>query len=94
MFKPITPGVNLSELEEEILEIWRKEKTFEKSLNKKSPKGDWTFLDGPPFVTGIFFIEACPYIGKPFKLHPFIHPSAHPLFPLSFQPNSLQPNSL
>lgn len=53
MFKPVTPGVNLSDLEEQILEIWKKDKTFEKSLNKNSPKGDWKFLDGPPFVTGM-----------------------------------------
>lgn len=53
MFKPVKPGVSLSELEEEIIKIWKKENTFEKSLEKDSPKGDWTFLDGPPFVSGM-----------------------------------------
>ena len=51
MFKPVKPGVNLSQLEEEIIKVWKEEKTFQKSLEKDSPKGDWTFLDGPPFVT-------------------------------------------
>ena len=53
MFKPVNSGVNLSDLEEEIIKIWKEEKTFQKSLEKESPKGDWTFLDGPPFVTGM-----------------------------------------
>lgn len=38
--------------EERILEFWRANKTFEKSLNKKSPKGHYVFYDGPPFATG------------------------------------------
>jgi len=38
--------------EERILEFWKENKTFEKSLNKKSPKGHYVFYDGPPFATG------------------------------------------
>lgn len=38
--------------EERILEFWRNNKTFEKSLEKKSPKGHFVFYDGPPFATG------------------------------------------
>ncbi|MFA6511368.1 MAG: class I tRNA ligase family protein, partial [Candidatus Paceibacterota bacterium] len=38
--------------EERILEFWRENKTFEKSLEKKSPKGNYVFYDGPPFATG------------------------------------------
>jgi isoleucyl-tRNA synthetase len=38
--------------EEKILEFWRENKTFEKSLAKKSPKGHYVFYDGPPFATG------------------------------------------
>jgi isoleucyl-tRNA synthetase len=38
--------------EERILEFWRENKTFEKSLEKKSPKGQYVFYDGPPFATG------------------------------------------
>src|SRR3989344_4636265 len=52
MFKPVYPKVNFSEIEEEILSFWKKNKIFEKSLEKDSPHGGWTFLDGPPFVTG------------------------------------------
>lgn len=39
--------------EEKILEFWREHKTFEKSLAKESPKGNYVFYDGPPFATGL-----------------------------------------
>ncbi len=38
--------------EEKILEFWREHKTFEKSLTKDAPKGNYVFYDGPPFATG------------------------------------------
>jgi isoleucyl-tRNA synthetase len=38
--------------EEAILAFWEREKIFEKSLNKESPKGEYVFYDGPPFATG------------------------------------------
>src|SRR3989338_2942425 len=39
--------------EEEILKFWQKNKIFEKSLAKLSPKGEFVFYDGPPFATGL-----------------------------------------
>jgi len=53
MFKPVSSNINFPQIEEEILQYWKKNKTFEKSLEKDAPNGDWTFLDGPPFVTGM-----------------------------------------
>lgn len=53
MFKPVKPNVNFPELEKEILEFWKKNKIFEKTLIKNAPEGKWTFLDGPPFITGL-----------------------------------------
>lgn len=44
--------MNIPEIEKRILEFWQKNKIFEKSLSKKSPKGDFVFYDGPPFATG------------------------------------------
>jgi isoleucyl-tRNA synthetase len=44
--------MNIPEQEKTILEFWKKDKTFEKSLDKKSSKGDFVFYDGPPFATG------------------------------------------
>lgn len=44
---------NFPQNEKEILRFWDKDKTFEKSLKKKSSKqGDFVFYDGPPFATG------------------------------------------
>jgi len=43
---------NFPKIEEEILKFWKEQKIFKKSLAKDSPKGDFTFYDGPPFATG------------------------------------------
>lgn len=39
--------------EEQILAFWKEHKTFEKSLEKEAPKGEFVFYDGPPFATGL-----------------------------------------
>lgn len=39
--------------EEAILAFWERERIFERSLAKPSPKGDFVFYDGPPFATGL-----------------------------------------
>ncbi len=39
--------------EEEVLAFWKENHIFEKSLQKKSPKGEFIFYDGPPFATGL-----------------------------------------
>ncbi|MDD5720861.1 MAG: class I tRNA ligase family protein [Candidatus Pacebacteria bacterium] len=38
--------------EEKILEFWKENKTFEKSLAKKSPQGEFVFFEGPPTANG------------------------------------------
>ncbi len=53
MFKPVSPVVDFPKLEEEILEYWKKNKIFEKSIESRPLNKKWTFLDGPPFVTGV-----------------------------------------
>ncbi len=44
---------SFSEMEEEILQFWDKSQTFQRSLKKKDPQGDFVFYDGPPFATGL-----------------------------------------
>ncbi|MEK9209540.1 MAG: isoleucine--tRNA ligase, partial [Patescibacteria group bacterium] len=39
--------------EEEILEFWKKNKIFEKTLAKTKNKKPYVFYDGPPFATGL-----------------------------------------
>ncbi|HEX8591450.1 MAG TPA: class I tRNA ligase family protein [Candidatus Paceibacterota bacterium] len=39
--------------EEEVLAFWKENQIFEKTLEKKAPKGEFVFYDGPPFATGL-----------------------------------------
>lgn len=39
--------------EEVILQFWKENNVFQKSLEKDSPKGEFVFYDGPPFATGL-----------------------------------------
>lgn len=39
--------------EEKVLSFWNTHNTFQKSLDKKSPEGEYVFYDGPPFATGL-----------------------------------------
>lgn len=38
--------------EEKVLEFWKENKIFEKSLEKESPKGEYVFYEGPPTANG------------------------------------------
>ncbi|MBQ6605906.1 isoleucine--tRNA ligase [Candidatus Saccharibacteria bacterium] len=40
------------EYEKAILEWWKKDKTFEKSINQREIDNSYVFYDGPPFITG------------------------------------------
>ena len=42
-----------NEVESEVLEFWKQDKTFERSVKKAAPKGEYVFYDGPPFATGL-----------------------------------------
>ncbi|MDP3948742.1 MAG: class I tRNA ligase family protein [bacterium] len=44
---------NLPQEEEKVLEFWKKNKIFEKSLEKTKRGKPFTFYDGPPFATGL-----------------------------------------
>ncbi len=52
-FKPVSPNVDFPKLEKELIEYWKKNKIFEKSVEARPKDKRWTFLDGPPFVTGM-----------------------------------------
>ena len=53
MFNPVDPKVDFAKLEEKITEYWKKNNIFEKSISSRPAGKRWTFLDGPPFVTGM-----------------------------------------
>lgn len=52
MFKKIDPKLNLPEEELKVLDFWRKEGIFQKSLEKEAPKGEFVFYEGPPTANG------------------------------------------
>lgn len=47
------PKGPLAEREEEVLNFWNSNSTFEDSLTKEAPKGEYIFYDGPPFANGL-----------------------------------------
>lgn len=51
-FKPVSSQVNFAEIDKELIKFWKENKVFEKSVEGKPEDKRWTFLDGPPFVTG------------------------------------------
>jgi len=53
MFTKPDPKQSFPKLEEQTLERWKKEKTFEKSLEKNKGRPEYVFYDGPPFATGL-----------------------------------------
>lgn len=53
MFPPVNPKVRFPELEKEILEFWRKERIFQRSIDERNKENSFTFYDGPPFATGL-----------------------------------------
>lgn len=43
----------IKDIENEIIDFWKKDKTFEKSLEKTKKSKPYVFYDGPPFATGV-----------------------------------------
>ena len=53
MFKPVNNKVNFAQMEEGILEFWKKNDTFKKSIEQRPADNEYVFYDGPPFATGL-----------------------------------------
>ena len=51
--KNFREAANFPELENEILNFWDKDKTFEKSIENRQDAESFSFYDGPPFATGL-----------------------------------------
>ena len=52
-FTPVNAQISFPELEENILSYWKENHIFEKSVESRPADKTWTFLDGPPFITGL-----------------------------------------
>ncbi|MDA3940259.1 MAG: isoleucine--tRNA ligase [Spirochaetia bacterium] len=53
MYKPVNSKVSFPEMEEKILEFWKKNNIFKKSINQRDGSEEFVFYDGPPFATGL-----------------------------------------
>lgn len=51
-YSPVSPDVNLSEQENQLLKFWDDKQIFQKSLYTEGRK-TYSFYDGPPFATGL-----------------------------------------
>ncbi len=52
-FDPVDTRVNFPDIEGKLIDYWKENKIFEKSVDNNPKDKTWTFLDGPPFITGI-----------------------------------------
>ena len=52
-FSPVSLSTSFPEIEESVLSFWKENKIFEKSVEFRPKEKKWTFLDGPPFITGM-----------------------------------------
>ncbi|MBR7835645.1 isoleucine--tRNA ligase [Actinospica durhamensis] len=53
MYRPVPAQVDLVALEHEVLELWRRESVFRKSLEATADGPRWTFYEGPPTANGM-----------------------------------------
>jgi len=51
-FKKFETKVNIPKREEEIIEFWKKNKIFEKSVEQRDPENRFVFYEGPPTANG------------------------------------------
>jgi len=52
MFNPLPDPISYPELEREILEVWKRESVFEKSIELRDQARSFTFYEGPPTANG------------------------------------------
>ncbi|HPZ81078.1 MAG TPA: class I tRNA ligase family protein, partial [Candidatus Atribacteria bacterium] len=52
MFKPLGELSRLAQQEEEVLEFWKKNEIFQKSLKQREGCPRFTFYEGPPTTNG------------------------------------------
>ena len=52
MFKPVSPRLNATEMEEAILEFWKNEDIFKRSTEQRQGGPEYVFYEGPPTANG------------------------------------------
>lgn len=52
MFKPVTPKLDVKEMEEKVLRHWQRQDIFHKSLDQRIGGSEYIFYEGPPTANG------------------------------------------
>ncbi len=52
MFKPVSPKLNINEMEETVLKSWKEEDVFHKTLRERKGGPEYVFYEGPPTANG------------------------------------------
>ncbi len=53
MYQPVSNKIDFPAMENEILQAWEDQKTFQQSLKHREGSPEYVFYDGPPFATGL-----------------------------------------
>lgn len=53
MFRPVESSVSFPKLEEKIIEFWKKNRIYEKSLEARADGEEFIFYEGPPTANGL-----------------------------------------
>ena len=52
MFKPVSPKLDVTALEEGVLKFWKTQKIFEKTISERKGGPEYVFFEGPPTANG------------------------------------------
>jgi isoleucyl-tRNA synthetase len=52
MFKPVSPKLDVTALEEGVLQFWKDRKIFEKTGTQRKGAPEYVFYEGPPTANG------------------------------------------
>jgi len=53
LYKSVDSKVSFPEMEEKILDFWKNNNIFKKSISQREGNEEYVFYDGPPFATGL-----------------------------------------
>ncbi|MAT44868.1 MAG: isoleucine--tRNA ligase [Anaerolineaceae bacterium] len=52
MFKPVTPRLDVNKIEEGVLNLWKQENVFHRTLEERKDGPNYVFYEGPPTANG------------------------------------------
>jgi isoleucyl-tRNA synthetase len=53
MFKPVSPKLNVNQMEESVLRFWKRHDIFHQSLHLREGGPEYVFFEGPPTANGM-----------------------------------------